>query len=132
MPRTSSLRASDADRDAVADRLRQATLEGRLDAEEFEERLGAALHARTYGELRRLVSDLPSVRPRVSPFVIALKVLAALIVLMVAAVVLVMAAAWWVFWALMWFAFCRRRRGWALMRPPRRRPARHLRVSRAA
>jgi hypothetical protein len=43
----------------VADRLRDATAEGRIGAEEFEERLGAALSARTYRQLNALVSDLP-------------------------------------------------------------------------
>jgi hypothetical protein len=53
------LRASDADRDRAADRLRVATAEGRLTAEELEERMRAALSARTYGELDALVADLP-------------------------------------------------------------------------
>lgn len=53
-------RASDADRDQVADRLRVAATEGRLAPDEFEERLTATFSARTYGELDRLVSDLPA------------------------------------------------------------------------
>jgi Domain of unknown function (DUF1707) len=60
MTRRAGLRASDADREQVAERLRQATVEGRLLAEELEERLGAALSARTYGELDAIVSDLPT------------------------------------------------------------------------
>src|SRR4051812_50015005 len=56
----SSLRASDADRDAVAERLRRAAVEGRLEPDELEERLHSALRARTYGELERLLNDLPS------------------------------------------------------------------------
>jgi Flp pilus assembly protein TadB len=59
MRRYESLRASDADRDAVTDRLREAAGEGRLEPEELEERVDAALRARTYGELTRLVADLP-------------------------------------------------------------------------
>jgi hypothetical protein len=54
------MRASDADRAKVVQRLRQATQEGRLGADEFDERLGLALHARTYAELEALVADLPS------------------------------------------------------------------------
>ncbi|MBJ3812091.1 DUF1707 and DUF2154 domain-containing protein [Streptomyces flavofungini] len=54
------LRASDADREKVADALREALAEGRLDMEEFGERLDAALQARTYGELAPLTRDLPS------------------------------------------------------------------------
>jgi hypothetical protein len=59
MPSRHQMRASDADRERVADRLRRATAEGRLLAEELEERLATALRARTYGELDALVADLP-------------------------------------------------------------------------
>lgn len=54
-----NLRASDADRDRAADTLRRNFAEGRLSAEEFDERLGAALAARTVGHLADLVEDLP-------------------------------------------------------------------------
>ena len=47
MAEPSHLRASDADRDAVAERLRRAAAEGRLEPEELEERLHTALRART-------------------------------------------------------------------------------------
>lgn len=53
------LRASDADRERVAEVLRDALAEGRLDMAEFEERLDAAYRARTYGELTPLTRDLP-------------------------------------------------------------------------
>ena len=59
-PRDPSLRASDADRDAVADLLRTAHAEGRLTVEELYERLDAALAARTMGELTPLTADLPA------------------------------------------------------------------------
>lgn len=55
-----SLRASDADRDAVVDRLREAAGEGRLEPDELEQRLDEALRARTYGDLAALVADLPA------------------------------------------------------------------------
>ena len=61
--RRARLRASEADRAIIAERLYQATLEGRLLAEELDERLGVALSARTYGELDPLVADLPGSRP---------------------------------------------------------------------
>lgn len=61
-----SLRAADADRDAVADRLRTAHAEGRLTVEEFGERLDAAFAARTMGELAGLTADLPAERARVA------------------------------------------------------------------
>ncbi|MFF1278056.1 DUF1707 domain-containing protein [Streptomyces marokkonensis] len=53
------LRASDADRERVADILRDALAEGRLDMEEFGERLDATYKARTYGELAPITRDLP-------------------------------------------------------------------------
>jgi hypothetical protein len=59
MSRRASLRASDADREHIAERLRKAAAEGRILTEELEHRLGAAFSARTYGELEPLVADLP-------------------------------------------------------------------------
>ncbi|OIJ88060.1 DUF1707 SHOCT-like domain-containing protein [Streptomyces colonosanans] len=53
------LRAADADRERVAEVLRDALAEGRLDMEEFEERLEATYQARTYGELTPIIRDLP-------------------------------------------------------------------------
>ncbi|MFF9122996.1 DUF1707 domain-containing protein [Streptomyces sp. NPDC014889] len=53
------LRASDADRERVAEQLRDALAEGRLDMSEFEERLDATYRARTYGELTPITRDLP-------------------------------------------------------------------------
>ncbi|MER7106365.1 DUF1707 SHOCT-like domain-containing protein [Streptomyces sp. NPDC000229] len=59
------MRASDADRERIAERLRDAVAEGRLDMAEFEERLDLAYKARTHGELVPLVRDLPSATPPV-------------------------------------------------------------------
>ena len=56
------LRASDADRERVAELLRDAYAEGRLDAEEHAERIGAAYGAKTLGELAPLTRDLPAHR----------------------------------------------------------------------
>ncbi|MFE1755150.1 DUF1707 domain-containing protein [Streptomyces anandii] len=53
------LRASDADRERVAEHLRDALAEGRLDMSEFEERLEATYKARTYAELAPITRDLP-------------------------------------------------------------------------
>ncbi|HMK97030.1 MAG TPA: DUF1707 domain-containing protein [Acidimicrobiales bacterium] len=58
-PRDRSLRASNADRDAVADILRSQHSEGRLDTDEFGERFGRCLEAKTYAELDQLIADLP-------------------------------------------------------------------------
>ncbi|MGG8410091.1 DUF1707 SHOCT-like domain-containing protein [Streptomyces sp. 12297] len=54
------LRASDADRERVVERLREAVAEGRLDMDEFEERMEAAFASRTYAELAPLTRDLPA------------------------------------------------------------------------
>jgi hypothetical protein len=59
-----NLRASDADRDQVVSRLHKAATEGRIAAEELEQRVGHALKARTYGDLEQTVADLPGPRPR--------------------------------------------------------------------
>ena len=67
-PRVPSLRVSDADRDAVSARLRDAFAEGRLTAEEFSERTDRALAARTAADLVPLTADLPvPPAPAVSP-----------------------------------------------------------------
>jgi hypothetical protein len=58
-----AMRASDADRDAVLSDLSEHFQAGRLAAGEFEERTGQALAARTLGELRELLADLPAARP---------------------------------------------------------------------
>lgn len=57
---TPELRASHADRDRVVDVLRVAAGDGRLTAAELDERLEAALSARTVGELAVLTADLPA------------------------------------------------------------------------
>lgn len=54
-----AMRASDADRDHVAKLLGQALAEGRLNAEEHSERLEGVYAAKTLGELRPYVYDLP-------------------------------------------------------------------------
>jgi hypothetical protein len=59
MRRRSTLRASDADRERIAEWLRNAAAEGRLLADELERRLETAFSARTYGELDAVVADLP-------------------------------------------------------------------------
>ncbi|WP_229074527.1 DUF1707 domain-containing protein [Actinoplanes sp. DH11] len=62
------VRVSDADREAVVARLNHATAEGRLTIDEFGERTRAAYEARTWGELSRVVHDLPRVAaPMVIP-----------------------------------------------------------------
>ncbi|WNI23165.1 DUF1707 domain-containing protein [Streptomyces sp. ITFR-16] len=52
------MRASDADREAVVEQLREAAAEGRIDLDELDARLSQALTAKTYGELAPLTDDL--------------------------------------------------------------------------
>jgi hypothetical protein len=54
------MRASDRERDQVVEILQVAAGDGRITADELDERLDAALSARTAGELARLTADLPS------------------------------------------------------------------------
>ena len=61
--RPEDMRAGDADREKVLERLHQAHVEGRLDVEEFDQRITATLAARTYGELAALTEDLPEPAP---------------------------------------------------------------------
>jgi hypothetical protein len=60
-PSSPALRASDADRDRVIELLRAAVADGRLDPVEFDERLDAALAARTIDALAPLTADLIAV-----------------------------------------------------------------------
>lgn len=59
MDQRGDMRASDADRQGVADQLRKALDEGRLDLHEYDERLQRAYAAKTYAELGSLLTDLP-------------------------------------------------------------------------
>ncbi len=119
MVRRSHVRASDADREQIADRLRKAAAEGRLLAEELEQRIEATLKARTYGELDALVDDLPddrlaAARPRAvtrtsgAVGVLAVALVAAALVAVVALIVtgtIVAGGAWILFGV--WFFGCR-------------------------
>jgi Domain of unknown function (DUF1707) len=58
------IRVSDRDRDDVVQVLQAAFAEGRLDDDEFDERMRAALTARTSTDLEALTADLPSAPPR--------------------------------------------------------------------
>jgi hypothetical protein len=57
------MRAGDSDRQAVADQLKAALDDGRLDLGEYDERIRQAYAARTYGDLQALVTDLPGTIP---------------------------------------------------------------------
>jgi len=57
------VRASDADRERAGEQLRRSHAEGRLDVEEFQDRIDRCYAAKTVGELRALVADLPGEQP---------------------------------------------------------------------
>ena len=61
------MRAGDADRERVAERLRLALDEGRLNLHEYDERLQQTYLARTYGELDALLADLPAAPGQLAP-----------------------------------------------------------------
>jgi uncharacterized protein DUF1707 len=63
-PRTTELRASDSDRDAIAEILREHHLAGRLQTDEFQDRLDRCYDAKTHGQLDELVADLPRPEPK--------------------------------------------------------------------
>lgn len=106
--------------------------EGRLLAEELEERLEAVFAARTYGELDAVVADLPVPRPRRQPArrqlslahwivggAVVMFALPILVAVVVAAMVLAFTgfAAMWVLWlAVAWFVFGHRRMRYASRR----------------
>jgi Domain of unknown function (DUF1707) len=79
-PPDTNLRASDAERNEVADKLSRHFADGRLDSVEFKERLDHAMGATTRGDLHGLFDDLPRLqdepppppprRRRVIPFLI--------------------------------------------------------------
>ena len=97
------MRVSDAERQAVADRLAEHFSSGRLDQAEFDERVGRAMGAKTRADLDGLFDDLPETgAPAVTdhprrryrhP------------VLLVALLVFVAIAAAHVVWPLLWVGF---------------------------
>ena len=54
------LRASRADRERVIGLLKTAFVQGRLDRDEFDARIGQAVASRTYGELAAVTADIPA------------------------------------------------------------------------
>ena len=125
-------RVGDADRNRVADLLKEAHAAGYLTLEEVDERLDTALAARTRGELDRLAADLPPEwragqerdrrppqrrRPAFPPeawLVPLVVIVAAVLVLAV-----VTRGAFFFPWPLLWIFFFFGRRGRAGWRPPR-------------
>jgi Domain of unknown function (DUF1707) len=126
-----ALRASDADRDAVVERLRDAAGEGRLEPDELDQRVDVALRARTYGDLAELLADLPgdgrmllrSTRWPANPVArsavfgagLLVAVIVAVAVVAVVAMLVLAAAASWIALLLFWLVCRGSRRGlvWA-------------------
>ena len=67
VPDPQHLRASDADRERVAETLREAAGDGRLTMDELDERLDAVYAAKTYAELVPITHDLPDNSGAASP-----------------------------------------------------------------
>jgi hypothetical protein len=133
-----SIRVSDADRDRVTAQLRDHFAAGRITPGELDERLSAALNAKTFGDLRRIMADLPgpvpaplgaappplratpawAVRRRNPPFppLILLALLAALLIpgtgWLLAALVNVILLFWLMTFVVGAFAFGRSQRRW--------------------
>jgi Domain of unknown function (DUF1707) len=122
MSSRATLRASDADRDRVIERLRQAAAEGRLLTDELEQRLESALSARTYAQLDALLADLPGRRlqaPRERrrlawvPPTLGLAIVIPAVLAVLAAVVLALAGVltmWWLWLLVGWWFFGHPRR----------------------
>lgn len=139
------LRASDADRDAVIDRLREAAGEGRLESDELEQRVDGALRARTYGELEEFLADLPAdgrvpwrragsrtnsvARSALLGSGLLVAVTLALVLVALVVVLVLAAAAWWIAIVLFWL-LCRSSRRRLLPGPARRHSMRSRHVHR--
>jgi Domain of unknown function (DUF1707) len=104
------LRVSDAERQAVADRLAAHFADGRLDQAEFDDRVGRAMSAKTRADLSGLFSDLPDAgapavadhprhpaRRRRHPVLI--------VVLLVLFIMATAHTVFWMTWPLLWVAF---------------------------
>jgi hypothetical protein len=126
------IRAADADRERVAERLRKSHAEGRLDMAEFQQRLERCYEAKTLGELSELVRDLPRQDvPTERPIGWLRHLRWRLVPLAPVLIVLVVLSAlsghehhsfwlWIVFLFVFWRLFAWRRRRW--WTPPRRQP----------
>jgi len=110
MSRDDTVRASDAERDAVIEKLRRHTADGRLTMSEFEDRVAEALAARTRGELAPVLRELPSLDTPPAPRAGArrrrpaawLPRVAVMAIVAVAAVMLFREGAWWLIFPLLW------------------------------
>jgi hypothetical protein len=105
----SDLRASDAERERVVEALRGHAQAGRLTADELDQRVGAALAAKTRGDLATLLEDLPSERRVYPPPPRAHRApspsLVPIVLLLIAIWAVTGAGYFWPIWPLLWFGF---------------------------
>jgi hypothetical protein len=101
------MRVSDAERQAVADRLAEHFSSGRLDQAEFDERVGKAMSAKTRADLNGLFDDLPETGAPAAtdPSTGQLRRRHRHPVLLAALIVFVAIAAAHVVWPLLWIGF---------------------------
>jgi hypothetical protein len=101
------MRVSDAERQAVADRLAEHFSSGRLDQAEFDERIGKAMSAKTRADLNGLFDDLPETGAPAAtdPSTGQLRRRHRHPVLLAALIVFVAIAAAHVVWPLLWIGF---------------------------
>jgi hypothetical protein len=123
--RNPNLRAADADREKTAERLRESHAEGRLDMDEFQQRLEHCYQAKTVGQLDELVRDLPrrdehAARPSPGFFRPSGSRLAPLAAIVIGLIMISAAIGHHLFWlwiplvVLFWrMSWWRRRRSWA-------------------
>jgi hypothetical protein len=110
-----TLRASDADRERAAERLREHASAGRLSIDELSERLETVFAARTLGELEPPLADLPSTERHRRDSSFAFTPMLALVALLVTVWAVIGAGAFWPIWILLgvwWFGPLGHRRRW--------------------
>ena len=100
------LRVSDAERQAVTDRLSEHFAAGRLDQAEFDERVSQAMNAKTRGDLSGLFADLPETgAPAVPEHIRRRRHPVLLAILVVIAIMATAHALWWVAGPVLWVGF---------------------------
>ena len=101
-----STRASDDERNAVADKLSRHYAEGRLDETEFKSRLDTAMSAKTRGDLHGLFHDLPTLpSPPPPPPTRRQRTMPWLLLIGFVAFVAVATVPWWPLYHVPWFLF---------------------------
>ena len=95
---TDQTRASDAEREQVAETLRTHAAAGRLDPDELEQRLEHAFAARTRADLEPLVADLPTAPPKPRREIPRIPPVVPLAILLVAIWALTGAGYFWPIW----------------------------------